>query len=305
MHGVPCRYRLLTGQSLAREDAAPSEDRGPSLWDEIASRAGFRSFEEFWEASFEAPDYDEVGFRAALTAYADLVRDVAVRDPIHAARDAFMAQRIAEASEPNVACVLGAAHVAALAAGAVDPSTLSRLAKSVPTTTTLVPYSFPRLAEQTGYGAGNRAPRFYQRAWEAGGSYRRAALEVLVDFTDHLRIRGHAASLADTIEAYAGLLLATRSKADPGRRDPRAPPTVPRDATTAKVPMARVSAAAAAGSKVAQSSIRPVGARSKRAASPAVTRRSRSPQAPDRCRSRPACSSTGWLAECRKRPPRR
>jgi Family of unknown function (DUF5682) len=218
-HGVPARFiDITTGQSLAREDAAPSADEGPSLWDEIARRAGFRSFEEFWEASFEAPDYDEAAFRAALTAYADLVRDVASRDPIHAARDAFMAQRIAEAKEANVACVLGAAHVAALVAGAVDPSLLARLAPTVPTTTTLVPYSFPRLAEQTGYGAGNRAPRFYQRAWEAGGSYRRAALEVLVDFSDHLRLRGHAASLADTIEAYrlAQALTDLRGKAEPG-----------------------------------------------------------------------------------------
>src|SRR6185369_12566309 len=104
------------------------------------------------------------------------------------------------------------------AAADVDDALLSSLDPTVPTATTLIPYSFPRLAEQLGYGAGNRAPQFYQRAWDAGGSYRRAALEVLVDFSDHLRLRGFMASLADTIEAYrlACMLAEVRGKAEPG-----------------------------------------------------------------------------------------
>ncbi|HEY7819067.1 MAG TPA: DUF5682 family protein, partial [Vicinamibacteria bacterium] len=216
---------ITTGQSLAptsgaggeREGGGEDRNRAPrgtaapepsraaveeaSLWQRVAERAGHRSFEEFWEASFEAPDHDERSFRSALIAYADLVRETdGERD---GARDAFMAQQIDETIQrgtppASIVAVLGAAHVAALAAGDVDPSRLRDLAKTVPTTTTLVPYSFPRLAGQTGYGAGNRAPQFYQRAWDAGGSYRRAALEVLVDFTDHLRLRGFASSLADT-----------------------------------------------------------------------------------------------------------
>ena len=48
--------------------------------------------------------------------------------------------------------------------------------------------------------------------------YRRATLEVLVEFTEHLRLRGFAASLADTIEAYrlAMMLAAIRGKTEPG-----------------------------------------------------------------------------------------
>ena len=34
--------------------------------------------------------------------------------------------------------------------------------------TAVVPYSYPRCAESSGYGAGNRAPRFYQAAKKAG-----------------------------------------------------------------------------------------------------------------------------------------
>jgi hypothetical protein len=88
----------------------------------------------------------------------------------------------------------------------------------VPTSLTIIPYSFPRLAEQLGYGAGNRAPLYYQRAYDAKGDYRRATLEVLVDFTDHLRLRGFSVSLADTIEAYrlACQLADLRQKTGPG-----------------------------------------------------------------------------------------
>ena len=247
-HGAESRFiDLTTGQSLAseREHVVPvaegegteqeeqekeeeAADEGadeppPILRDRIARLRGFRSFEEFWEASFEAPHYEEASFREALVAYAHLVRNEGRDVGFHRARDAFMARRIDEAvangtAPDRIVAVLGAAHAAALAVGDVDDALLATLEKTVPTTTTIIPYSFPRLAEQTGYGAGNRAPQFYQRAWDADLSFRRAALEVLIDFCDHLRIRGFMASLADTIEAYrlACMLADIRGKGEPG-----------------------------------------------------------------------------------------
>ncbi|MBI4951182.1 MAG: hypothetical protein HY908_04055 [Myxococcales bacterium] len=237
-HGADARLIDVTsGQVLAREriDEAPvegseAEERGGEQvaieppWDHAIARvSGYRSFEEFWEASFEAPDYDETSFRAALIAYAELVRGHGHDAGYHRARDAHMAGRIDEAivagTPPDrIVAVLGAAHAAALAAHDVDEALLGALAPTVATATTLIPYSFPRLAEQLGYGAGNRAPRFYQRAWDARLSFRRAALEVLIDFCEHLRLRGFAASLADTIEAYrlACMLADIRGKSEPG-----------------------------------------------------------------------------------------
>ena len=215
-------------EAHAPEEApAPEEGHAPeevrvSAGDRAAVARGFRSFEEFWEASFEAPDYQEAAFREALVAYADLIRAESsrLRDR---ARDAFMARRIDEAvaagtPPERIVAVLGAAHAAALAVSDVDPTLIATLPAALPSTTTIIPYSFPRLAEQTGYGAGNRAPQFYQRAWDARLSFRRAALEVLIDFCDHLRVRGFAASLADTIEAYrlSTMLAAIRGKAEPG-----------------------------------------------------------------------------------------
>ena len=187
-----------------------------------AESRGYRSFEEFWEASFEAPKHDVASFRAALIAYADLVRH-ASKVTRHRARDAFMARMILEevargVAPESIAVVTGAAHTAAFVAADIDFTLEETLPAPVPTAVTLIPFSFPRLAEQTGYGAGNRAPQYYQRAHDAGMSFKRATLEVLVEFTEHLRLRGFMASLADTIEAYrlAVMLADIRGKAEPG-----------------------------------------------------------------------------------------
>ena len=217
---------IATGTSLA-VDQEPGhhladDDAGSNLNARCAERTGFRSFDEFWDASFETPRHDPESFRAALIAYADLVRQED-RGTFHRARDAYMSREIDKVvasgvSSNNIAVILGAAHAAALAAGDVDRSLEATLPAPVQTSVTLIPFSFPRLAQQLGYGAGNRGPRFYQRAHDAGGDYHRATLETLITFTEHLRLRGFAASLADTIEAYrlAITLADMRGKSGPG-----------------------------------------------------------------------------------------
>src|SRR5262245_38262712 len=210
----------------ATEGETPSDvGRSPqpvSLYEACARARGFRSFEEFWEASFEAPHYEEAAFREALLAWADLVRAEGDRS-FHRARDAVMARRVGEVVAAGtlaerVAVVVGAAHAAAFAAGDVEPAREKTLPAPVPSAVTLIPFSFPRLAAQLGYGAGNRAPQYYQRAHDAGCADQLATLAVLVEFTEHLRLRGFAASLADTIEAYrlAVMLARIRGKAGPG-----------------------------------------------------------------------------------------
>jgi hypothetical protein len=187
-----------------------------------AQQRGFRNFEEMWEASFELPRYGPAQFNEAICAWADLSRACLDRT-VHRARDAVMARAVLghlqSGKKPaEIVVVAGAAHVAALRAGDVDLHLADSLPAPVETVVTLIPYSFPRLSEQLGYGAGNRAPYFYQRAHDAGCSFTRATLEVLLEFGQHLRLRGFSASLADTIEAYrlAVTLAQLRDKAEPG-----------------------------------------------------------------------------------------
>src|SRR5262249_36014178 len=136
-------------RSEGEAEGAPPE---PSPSERAAQALGYRSFEEFWEAVFEAPLHRVESFRPALLAYAVLVRAHGDR-ALHRGRDAFMVKRIEQVVPSGVApervvAVVGAAHAAAFAARDVDLSLDSTLPASVPCAVTLIPYSFPRLAEQ-------------------------------------------------------------------------------------------------------------------------------------------------------------
>jgi uncharacterized protein DUF5682 len=209
----------------SRAEASRAEGEGPaqSVFEACAEGAGLRSFEELWEAHLEAPAYEPDEFRGLVVEFAHLVRAHASR-AIDRARDAFMLRTIGEAlREANVsggeaAVVAGAAHVAAFASGEVDPGLEALLPPPVESALTVIPFSFTRLSEQAGYGAGNRAPRFFQRAFERGCDFERAALEALLELSAELRLGGHSASIADALEAFrlARSLAALRGKTSPG-----------------------------------------------------------------------------------------
>jgi len=234
-HARGVRYELIdipigTALAIAGDDRL---DRSSSGGDEVpvdervAEQLGMRSFEEVWEAYVEAPAHDAAQFAEAITAYADLVRD---HDGAARARqrDAVMAKRILDAiaggvAPGKIAVIAGAAHTAALAADDFDLAAARALPPPVPCARTVIPYSFPRLSEQLGYGAGNRAPRYFQRIHDAGCDVGRATLETLIDVGGQLRQRGFSVSLADTIEAWrlAVALAELRGKPAPGLDEAR------------------------------------------------------------------------------------
>ena len=189
--------------------------------DRLAERFELRHFNEFWDAWFETPAYDPEGFREAMTAFADYIAPAADRDPESALRDRIMAEAIEAAIQrgtppDRIVAVLGAAHVAAIVRG--DPRVDTKLPEAVPTALSVVPYSYMRLSESSGYGAGNRAPWYYERVYENGLDFRHASLVVLIEFATSMRLRGFAVSLADVIEAYrlCVTLAGLRGKAAPG-----------------------------------------------------------------------------------------
>jgi len=187
----------------------------------VAERFGLRHFNEFWDAWFETPAYSPARFREVMTAFADYIAPASDRDPESALRDRFMVEAIeaaiaAGAKPERIAAVLGAAHVAAIVRG--DPRVDGAMPPNVPAALAVTPYSFPRLSETSGYGAGNRAPWYYERVYENALDFNQATLVVLIEFAASMRLRGFAVSLADVIEAYRlGLALAgLRGKAAPG-----------------------------------------------------------------------------------------
>jgi hypothetical protein len=205
------------------DDLPVHENDSSSPYLDLATDQGYRSFEEWWEARFEAPAHSPEHFARVIEAFATWSRGLR-SDTIDRTRNAWMARAVSDTIESRgipperVAVVMGAAHVSAFLAGDLHPEAVNEAPDPVESEVTLIPFSYPRLAEQLGYGAGNRAPLYYQRAHEAGCDYRRASLEALLDIAQNLRLRGFAVSLADTIEAYrlALRLSEMRDKPQPG-----------------------------------------------------------------------------------------
>ncbi|HEY7356781.1 MAG TPA: DUF5682 family protein, partial [Ktedonobacterales bacterium] len=142
-------------------------------------------------------------------------------------REAFMRTEIrralAEGYQPEeIMVVCGAAHASAINLEGSDFSRDSERveqAKSAKAATlTLIPYSYARLSEQSGYGAGNRAPAYYQQVWESKGDFAAATRKFLLLAMNTMHAKGHAISLADAIEAerLAWTLAAVRDKPAPG-----------------------------------------------------------------------------------------
>jgi hypothetical protein len=217
-----------TRPEVAEASPTPEESSDPDAsaetgnrQQELAERFGLRHFNEFWDAWFETPAYHPARFREAMTAFADYIAPAADREPESALRDRIMAEAIEAAIKAGTApdrivAVLGAAHVAAIVRG--DPRVDTRLPEAVPAALAVVPYSYPRLSESSGYGAGNRAPWYYERVYENALDFNQASLMVLIEFAASMRLRGFVVSLADVIEAYRlGVTLAgIRGKAAPG-----------------------------------------------------------------------------------------
>jgi hypothetical protein len=224
------------GVSLAERDEDPTSAEPapePNLTPEDYSRfaaaltqaADLDTYEEFWEVAFEqdagrrpTSDYIDV-----LSDFGSRVRTFTVpeRDSLDSLRERHMAavaREIVACGVPpeEVLVVCGAAHVAAIAeayAAELEPPPVAPATQAV---VTLIPFSFPRLSEQSGYGAGNRAPWYYQQVWERGDDYEAATREALVLLADHLRRQGYMASLAQVIDAYNLAVSLSRMRRKPG-----------------------------------------------------------------------------------------
>jgi hypothetical protein len=200
----------------------------------LAEAAGFDTFEAFWEAAFEqaagsgsSERYVELmalfGSQAReLTTPRDRRYDDLRERAMAGEARAFLAAGIADS---DILLVCGAAHAAAIAAAYAAPGQDDRLpprqpesANSAPANLALIPYSYPRLSEQAGYGAGNRAPWYYQQVWERDGEYAAATRSAMVVVARQLRHHGHSASVAQAIDAQtlASTLAAMREKTAPG-----------------------------------------------------------------------------------------
>src|SRR5262249_48235400 len=143
------------------------------FYQQLADAAGFKSWDEAWDTLFENPhSADHETFRREMATFCCAVRmtsDPAIESATGTPErerhfrivisDTLTARRM---KPEQAAVVSGGFH---LFLDRDDPEPPPKTPAGT-TYTTVVPYSFFRFSEMAGYGAGNRAPQFYQTCFD-------------------------------------------------------------------------------------------------------------------------------------------
>jgi hypothetical protein len=211
-------YALIRPQGSAEgpktpPPAAPNEDRliaTSRFYQHLAEAAGFKSWDEAWDTLFENPgSTDFEAYRREMATFCCAAR--ATADPTAEASEGTVERErhfLKVIRETLAARELDAEQAAVVCGG--FHLFLDRNDRAPPPDppagtvyTTVVPYSFFRVSEMAGYGAGNRAPQYYQTLYElaAAGRADEIALEHTIAVLRQVRKAGDPLSTADAIAA--------------------------------------------------------------------------------------------------------
>ncbi|MBY0565453.1 MAG: hypothetical protein K2P58_14885 [Hyphomonadaceae bacterium] len=229
---LPAAWRLAppeAPESDSKEGAEqsaeerPSQEANPLERDPIgalAQAAGYEDSESWWRDVIEENPAPGPVFAAIADAMSAL-REGAVAEGREAAREAHMRLEIAKAvkeTDGGVAVVCGAWHAPALSqkvSAAADKALLKGAPKQK-IAATWAPWTSPRLAFASGYGAGVAAPGWCVHIWTTARA--QIATRWLTRIAASLRGDGHMVSTASLIEAerLAMTLAAMRGRPSPG-----------------------------------------------------------------------------------------
>ncbi len=176
--GIPVRaidlpMALQFGRESGWSETPEASDLDPVQKDPLralAQLAGYDDSERWWDATFEQMDNPASIFALILEMMQALRQAHAGAESRETlAREAWMRQAVRQAQEEGfrrIAIVCGAWHVPALEdVGAFSPKTdraTIRGLKKEKTKTLWIPWSYDRLAFQSGYGAGVISPAWYE-----------------------------------------------------------------------------------------------------------------------------------------------
>lgn len=227
-NGVPARFidlpsetflALLALQELNRQkeleeeiddSEIESEDqenkRELSVYEKLDIQSGEGSHETFWERVLEHCA-DVSAYREGANLFGANIRELSSKTESDfeelQLREIHMRSVIREAAAEfeNIVVVTGAYHVEGLKQWENDEN-----APAYPKTDslhTLMPYSYYRLSTRSGYGAGNKAPAYYELIWDGlkQGEPLYTANAYLTKIAAFQRANGNAASSAQVIEA--------------------------------------------------------------------------------------------------------
>ncbi len=224
---------FLSLHEAAAEEKAPDDTRAylDDPWEEIARLSGDPDHETWWERHFEHT-VEVAAYKDAIFEFGkglrELRTDAPAREKETLLREAFMRREIRDAvKDPSKAVVVcGAYHAPVLTDDL--PAMTDAEAKALPKAEivlTLMPYSYPRLSSQSGYGAGNHAPAYFEALYEesAAGRPQRMRSRYLASLAGRLRKGGLVRSSADVIEGVrlAEALASINESPSPVLRDLR------------------------------------------------------------------------------------
>lgn len=177
-------------------------------WEEIARISGDPDHETWWERQFEHT-VEVAAYRDAIYEFGKGLREVRKDPPARERetllREAYMRREIrAAVKDPARAVVFcGAYHAPVLTDDLPPMSDAEEQAlPKADIVLTLMPYSYPRLSSQSGYGAGNHAPAYFQALYEesVAGLASRVRARYVSSVASELRKGGLIRSSAEVIE---------------------------------------------------------------------------------------------------------
>jgi hypothetical protein len=187
---------------------------------ELAKAAGEEDGERFWDRLVESRRDPGDLFAAVSEAMTAVRGAIPEEETLTLQREAAMRRGIRQAGRDgftNVAVVCGAWHAPALEklpSAAEDDRTLKTLPKPMKTAAAWVPWTFDRLAAESGYGAGVESPGWYAHLWSGAEPL---AVSWMARVAALFREEGMDASAAHLVEAVrlAETLAAMRGRAVP------------------------------------------------------------------------------------------
>jgi hypothetical protein len=154
--------------------AAGERPKRDSIYDQVARLAGEPDYETYWERHFEQLQAENAYWKAAHSYGQELraMEDFSTRRAAeNLVREAYMRRKIqqalAEGVKPDQMVVVTGAFHASVLGLEHPPMSDDELAKlrRRESKMTLMPYSFFKLSSQSGYGAGNHAPAYFEMLW--------------------------------------------------------------------------------------------------------------------------------------------
>lgn len=214
---LPCDVLLKLKQKQNPEEATSFYAFYNGLYDQLGKAYGEDDYESYWERNFEH-NLNKDSFREGLGFQSTEVRSMVVDLEQEAApydhsynlvREAHMRREIKrvidEGTKPeDIVIIVGAYHLAGIDSD-LPPMSDEELAAipRVNTQMTLMPYSYHRLSSRTGYGAGNKAPYYFETMWQSieNDCIDELPAIYLSQVAQFLRSRGNNASSGSVIEA--------------------------------------------------------------------------------------------------------